>query len=302
MHSRFEVPMPLAEQMLEALGVDAPRDVATLGAFYRAWVSSVPFTNLEKALAARDGRASPEADGVALCERWLANGGGGTCWSQVSAFGGMCEQYGWRATASMERALWKGPQEVDFHGSVVLAGDGDERLLCDVIHPSGEPLPICAAAEGRHGPYAAGLRRDADGVFEHWFHHPARDAASYRVLSLDLGPDDVGAMVRVAEHLTGVRVDRVSWRRCPADAVVSVRSVGRLWADDPRPEPADPTALEFVRWSVDGSVETRSGAPEQLFAAAGARCPEVTAAAAARVVGAGHEGACNVDDGEQRFG
>lgn len=220
---RFEVPEGLADAAFDRLGVGRPHDLDGLTALYLAWLDAVPFDNLTKGAALRLGRPNDEGDPIRLLERWIEHGLGGTCWSLVAAFAALCEAAGLPARASVERARWRRPPDVDLHGSPVVTV-GDRRYLCDLVHPAGRPLRLLPGEQGVHGPYSAGLSLAADGGLEHWFRHPEMTHADlrYRVLSTDAGPEDVAALVRVAEVLSGVGVERPRWRRFPDARTIRV--------------------------------------------------------------------------------
>jgi hypothetical protein len=266
---RFAVPDDLAAAAFERLGVGPPRDLAGLTALYLAWLDAVPFDNLTKGHALRLGRPNLEGDPVVLLSRWLDHGFGGTCWSLVAAFAALCEAGGLPTLASVERARWRRPPDVDLHGSPVVQV-GERRYLCDLVHPAGRPLPLRPGEHGSHGPYSAGLSLAADGGVEHWFRHPdmTHPDLRYRMLSTEAGPEDVAALVRVAEVLSGVGVERPRWRRFPDGRTVRVSA------------PEHDHGWVVHTWGVGGEDDRVEAAPdaEAAFALAGAIDPAATAA------------------------
>lgn len=243
----FRVPDALARDACTRLGVPWPEDLAGIAALYRAWCAQVPFDNVAKVLAVREGRTPPGADPVEVLDRWLATGVGATCWGHVTALAGVLGAAGLDGRIAVDR-MRRDDDVVDFHAFVVV-DDGATSYVCDPIHATATPLPWRDGARGAQGPYRTGLDREGRR-FVHWYaidgagpDHRDR-AATYVVLATDLDADDVAAFCAVAARHSGVQARRFFSRRFPDAAIVEAR-----------PD-QDGTALAITRQEADGPATT----------------------------------------------
>jgi hypothetical protein len=228
------MPRGLVDEVCSALRVSLPSDCEDIAALYRSWCAAVPFDPVAKALAMVEGRTPPGDDPVEVAERWLHTGLGSTCWGHVTVLGGILEAAGVRVAAGVDRMLRD--DIVDFH-SFLVVHDGENALLLDPIHPSGEPLPLVAGTQGNHPAYEVGLD-EVDGRLVHWFAQPldGSRAGRYVVLSTAMDRADVRAFCAVSAVHSGVG-RRFFQRRVLPDAFVVARPT------------EDGTALAITTWS-----------------------------------------------------
>ena len=127
-------------RVLERLGVSNPsRDLNGLERLYRAWCRGVPFDNVRKRLALREGTPEPLPGGTAedFFASWLAHGTGGTCWPTSNALYVLLRDCGFAARRIS--ACMRGT-DVHNHGSIIVRLDGDDYLvdssiLCESVLP-----------------------------------------------------------------------------------------------------------------------------------------------------------------------
>jgi hypothetical protein len=227
------MPRGLVDEVCSALSVSLPGDREGIAALFRSWCARVPFDPVAKALAMVEGRTPPGDDPVEVAERWLQTGLGSTCWGHVTVLGGILEAAGVRVAAGVDRMLRD--DIVDFH-SFLVVHDGEDALLLDPIHPSGDPLPLVAGALGNHPDYEVRLD-DIEGRLVHWCaprHDDAR-VSRYVVLSTTMDRADVRAFCAVSAVHSGVG-RRFFQRRIPTDAFVTARPT------------EDGTALAITTW------------------------------------------------------
>lgn len=136
------LPYSLLERVLERLRLSALPSASLDGlrAIYRAWCLHVPFDNVRKMIALRDGAQGPlpGASAEDFFENWLAHGTGGTCWATSNALYALVRACGFtarRVAASM------GDTGLANHGSVIVTLDGCEWLV-DTSAMSNVPLPL----------------------------------------------------------------------------------------------------------------------------------------------------------------
>lgn len=252
---RFTMPGELADEVCARLGVALPTRSDDLTAFYRAWCEHIPFDSISKALARREGTLPPGGDPVAFAEQWLATGLGGTCWGHTSSMAGVLEHAGIRCRVGLDR--YQVADLVDLHSFLVVE-DGDQRLLLDIVHSSGTPLPIRAGEVGTQPAYPVELVED-DGRLMHQYvrvHREGREIGRYVVLSTDLDADDLRTFCEVMRTY-GMRALSLYQRRFTATELV-----------DASPSD-DGSALVLRRISVDGETTRSVVDAEEAFAAIG---------------------------------
>lgn len=225
----------LARAVCSRLGVPWPEDLAGIARLYRAWCAQVPFDNVAKVLAVRDGRTPPGAEPEEVVERWLATGVGATCWGHVTGLAGVLGAAGSDSRIAVDR-MRRDDDIVDFHAFVIVE-DGTEAYVCDPIHASAQPLPWRDGARGAQGPYRTGLDREGRR-FVHWYEidpdgpdalaDPGRGSrrhrrAEYVVLATDLDRHDIAAFCAIAATHSGVNGRRLYSRRFPDAALLEAR-------------------------------------------------------------------------------
>jgi hypothetical protein len=218
----FVLPRELADELCHRLEVPWPSGPDDLTPLYRAWCAAVPFDNVSKGLALTEGREPPGDDPVAVVDRYLRTGLGGTCWAHVSALGGLLEAAGADVTVGLDRMHRDDGVVADFH-SFVIVHDGGRAWLLDPVWVSGRPLPLVAGARGDHAVIGAGL--DADGHrLQHWGSAPWMSGRRrYALLSTVLDRDDVRAWCAISARFSGVPVTSLSFRRTTATGTETLR-------------------------------------------------------------------------------
>lgn len=239
--SRFHLPDALAHEVLAAIGAERPRDTAGLAELYRRFCAAIPFDPVMKAVAIRECTQPPGADPVAVAERFLATGIGGTCWATCGVLAGLAAHAGLDASIGLERML--DIDVVDFHCFTVLHTDNGPLAL-DPVHVSGDPLPLRAGAGGTHPVYATSFAADEMDRLLHTWRSPEH-GGRYVVLSDRLGVDDVAAFCDVSVDHTGVRARRLFQRTVTPDGTRIVRPTNdgrglrvRAWTAPPAAEGA----------------------------------------------------------------
>lgn len=232
----FVLPDALARELCERLGTGLPTSFDQVIALYQAWIAHIPFDAIAKAIALAEGAAIPGADAVEVVERWLGTGVGSTCWGHCTAFAGVLGAAGIDSRIAVDRMV-RDDDLIDFHSFVVAELDG-ARWAFDHIHATDEPLLLDVGSSGRHGPYAAGFRRD-DGRLVHWYANPERPGGDerYVVLATDLDLDDVRAFCEMSRTFTGVRAGKLYVRRFPAGGFLQGRPTD------------DGSSFEVLRWA-----------------------------------------------------
>ncbi len=127
---------------------------------YRAWCHAIPFDNLTKMLALREGRAGalPGGHATDFFNHWLAHGAGGTCWSTSNALYTLIRSLGFEA-----RRVTGAMRDLGLvtHASTKVRLDGrdwlvDSSFLCNA------PLPLDDAGYISPDPvFAIEVERDA---------------------------------------------------------------------------------------------------------------------------------------------
>ncbi len=130
----------LRDAVCTRLGVHAGVPTAAyLATVYAAWCRHVPFDNVRKLIALREGHAPPlpGADPVDFFSHWLSDGTGGTCWSSSSAFYTLLTTLG--VTARRIAGSMRDTGIVT-HGSVIVTID-DSEWLVDSSALTNRPVP-----------------------------------------------------------------------------------------------------------------------------------------------------------------
>ena len=196
MTSDAPISRDLRDRVLARLGLDAPPapDLDGLRAVYGAWSARVPFDNVRKMTALRDGRAGPLPGTAAtdFLEAWLAHGTGGTCWPSSTALFALLRSLDFPARRVVGSMRDMG---VPNHGSIKVALDGGGRgWLVDSSILCYGPLPLGdAVATVGDAPHAVEVE-PVDGTHVIWFASPPHEFFPCRLL---LDPVD-GAYYREA--------------------------------------------------------------------------------------------------------
>lgn len=147
------LPDHLRGELCTRLGVslEAPTD-AQLARVYAAWCVQIPFDNVRKLIALREGHAPPlpGSSAVDFFTHWLTDGTGGTCWSSSHAMYTLLTALGFTARRIAGSMRDTG---IVTHGSVVVTIDEQEWLV-DSSALTSRPVPISGNAY-----------RDTDPVF-----------------------------------------------------------------------------------------------------------------------------------------
>jgi N-hydroxyarylamine O-acetyltransferase len=135
------LPAPLRDAVCARLGLtSAPPTLVLLNAVYGAWCRRVPFDNVRKLIALREGDAAPlpGTHAIDFFEQWLAHGTGGTCWSSSNALYMLLAALGFtaRRIAGSMRDLG-----VITHGSTVVTINGRD-WLADSSALTQHPVPL----------------------------------------------------------------------------------------------------------------------------------------------------------------
>jgi hypothetical protein len=137
-----------------------PEDLAGIARLYRAWCAQVPFDNVAKVLAVRDGRTPPGAEPEEVVERWLATGVGATCWGHVTGLAGVLGAAGSNSRIAVDR-MRRDDDIVDFHAFVIV--ETAPRRTCAIPSTSAAPWRRCPQRQARTAPASTEGRR-----FVHW--------------------------------------------------------------------------------------------------------------------------------------
>lgn len=140
------LPATLRDAVCARLGVaPATPTLDFLETVYAAWCRQVPFDNVRKLIALREGHAPPlpGTHAVDFFEHWLTHGTGGTCWSSSNAMYMLVTALGFTA-----RRIAGSMRDLGFitHGSTVVTLDGRDWLV-DSSALTQRPVPLFA------GPY-----------------------------------------------------------------------------------------------------------------------------------------------------
>ena len=135
------LPAPLRDAVCARLGVtSAPPTLALLNAVYGAWCHRVPFDNVRKLIALREGSAAPlpGTHAIDFFEQWLDHGTGGTCWSSSNALYMLLTALGFTA-----RRIAGSMRDLGFitHGSTVVTLSGHD-WLADSSALTQRPVPL----------------------------------------------------------------------------------------------------------------------------------------------------------------
>jgi N-hydroxyarylamine O-acetyltransferase len=153
----------LGDEVVDRLGLTGlvPDDDG-VAAFYGAWCRSVPFDNLRKLHALREGTTPlPGNSPDDFFRAWLDHGTGGTCWASSGALGALAAHLGFDA-ALVVGSMLDLPEPN--HGSVVIQTAGGAWLV-DSSMLTGTPHRF--APEGSRTE-AAGYRSRLDPDGETW--------------------------------------------------------------------------------------------------------------------------------------
>lgn len=219
----FRCDPALADAVLARLGLPGgvPPTAEGLARLYRAFCTAVPFDNSGKLAAVATASRIPGAEPEDALVAWLRHGAGGTCWGLATALAALAEHCGLAAWCSLERLP---AEQVDLHGTTVIDAAGD-RWLCDPLWYSGRPLRLSGEGDRSNHPlFEARVHRDG-----HRWRHLVRSPRSgrvldYRVLSLDLDPDDVAAIVEVTRTHSNIN-DHVQVTSVDDDVCLQARIV-----------------------------------------------------------------------------
>ncbi len=139
MTSHDALPMPLVEQALDRMGLEAmpTEDPEGLTVLYRAWCRSVPFDNTQKliALHGQGGYgALPGMDAGDFLRTWLRHGTGGTCFPSANALHELALSCGFDSRVVLG-SMWD--MGMPTHGTTVVDIEGsswliDSSMLTDV--------------------------------------------------------------------------------------------------------------------------------------------------------------------------
>lgn len=135
------LPNHLRDAVCARLGVplEAPT-AAQLARVYAAWCMQVPFDNVRKLIALREGHATPlpGAQAADFVTHWLSDGTGGTCWSSSNALFTLLIALGFTARRIAGSMRDTG---IVTHGSVIVTVHGHEWLV-DSSALTNRPVPL----------------------------------------------------------------------------------------------------------------------------------------------------------------
>jgi N-hydroxyarylamine O-acetyltransferase len=138
-----DIPLPasLRDAVCARLGVaSTPPTLALLHTVYGAWCQRVPFDNVRKLIALREGDTAPlpGTHAIDFFEQWLAHGTGGTCWSSSNALYMLLTALGFTA-----RRIAGSMRDLGFitHGSTVVTISGHD-WLADSSALTQRPVPL----------------------------------------------------------------------------------------------------------------------------------------------------------------
>lgn len=138
-----DAPLPpaLRDAVCARLGVAiAPPSLAFLNAVYGAWCLRIPFDNVRKLIALREGYTAPlpGTHAVDFFAHWLAHGTGGTCWSSSNALHMLLGALGFTT-----RRIAGSMRDLGYitHGSTVVTVEGRDWLV-DSSALTQRPVPI----------------------------------------------------------------------------------------------------------------------------------------------------------------
>lgn len=143
----------LRQKLCARLGVALEAPTATqLARVYAAWCGQIPFDNVRKLIALREGQSAPLPGSHAsdFFAHWLSDGTGGTCWSSSHAMFSLVTALGFTARRIAGSMRDTG---IVTHGSVIVTIEEQEWLV-DSSALTNRPVPL------HHNQY-----RDTDPVF-----------------------------------------------------------------------------------------------------------------------------------------
>jgi hypothetical protein len=174
----------LAARVLRRFGFEEPPtpDLVGLNALYLTWCRRVPFDNLRKLLALREGDRSGELPGARandFFEHWLETGTGATCWPSSNALFMLLHHCGFdvrRVSASMM------DMDQPNHGSVIAhVGDGDYLVDSSIL--SNRVLPLIPGRGSNNSDAVYPVRVEPVGAsFRVWFSARGPDPMPCRLL------------------------------------------------------------------------------------------------------------------------
>jgi len=144
---------PLIAAVLERLELPTPTAPSAewLADAYRSFCRHVPFANLDKLSAVRNGQPLPSVAPAAVLQRWVDAGAGGTCFAHNMAFSALLRVLGYNAYNLAGRSMdpVKGVEGAHVSTLVELAG---ATWLADTALPHGVPLRLyrdrCSSIDG----------------------------------------------------------------------------------------------------------------------------------------------------------
>ncbi len=157
------LPLGMVERLLERFDMPAYPDESPAGleALYRAWCRNVPFDNIRKLIAVRNGDTSPLPGDVPadFLNAFLEHGVGGTCWAGNGALATLLVALGFDAVRAVG-TMMVAPGIPPNHGSVAVRF-GAETFITDASIMHFKPLRVNAAEVTR-------IDHPAYGVIGHW--------------------------------------------------------------------------------------------------------------------------------------
>ena len=183
----------LLARVLARLGFARPPgvDLDGLRAIYAAWCAKVPFDNVRKMIALREGGEPllPGGDAEDFFEHFLADGTGGTCWPTSNALFALLAALGFdarRVAGSMRDT------GVVSHGSVKVRVGADDWLV-DSSMLTNVPLPLEQRLIIREAPVFAFEVEPVDGTHVVWVDMPPSPEYLPCRLLVDPADDDLYA-------------------------------------------------------------------------------------------------------------
>jgi hypothetical protein len=208
-----DAPLPptLRDAVCARLGITiAPPSLAFLETLYGAWCHGVPFDNVRKLIALREGYTAPlpGTHAVDFFEHWLAHGTGGTCWSSSNALHMLLHALGFTT-----RRIAGSMRDLGYitHGSTVVTVEGRD-WLADSSALTQRPVPIF------QGPYL-----DPDPAFAttwasdgdtHLLRFGAAPGPEHTVCRFMIDPIDHPYLCAAHERSTGIgRFNEITYAR-----------------------------------------------------------------------------------------
>jgi len=157
------LPRGLVEEVLTFLDCPAVPDLTPAGltSIYRAWCRAVPFDNIRKLIAIRNGTPGPLPgdDPLDFFNALLDDAVGGTCWAGNGALCALLQSLGFDAVRAVGTML-VAPNIPPNHGSV-LVRLGRDRFVTDASIMSVEPVRVVPGE-------STSVEHPAWGVAGHW--------------------------------------------------------------------------------------------------------------------------------------